>query len=600
MSEDYVIQLTDVSKAYRVYRRMSDVLKEGFLGGERHDLFWALRNISFAVREGERIGIIGSNGAGKSTLLKLITGNLTPSSGSVVVDGRISALLSLIPALRREESGLENIKLNLLMSGANRRDIPSMVDEIVDFTELSSFIYQPVRTYSSGMQARLAFAVATSVTPEILIIDEVLGTGDAYFQSKAEARMRELCGRGKALLFVSHATQAIRNLCDRVLWLENGEIRMDSSADYVVTQYEEDAKRQQDQQTRRGNIEDTATREAGVGSSVDLFADGVVHLRLVAADVPRFHHTHYVCAPVVRINGGPEIPVPLEMVDIDNSDAPAALALLGTEWGRVHRHLGRQCRELSAKIGRLKGGVVSLRDTGPAQAQSVNISLQFDADCERSEETLLPEYFDITSREWIPLRSVPAAQSDGQWKPYAFEADIPRATRTEIEESREHFEREIEPAAAIDRVILSADGNTTTTVVEHVAFELTVYIAIARRVPLLDVCLKLTRSDGVHVFWQSSGFADGGYRNVEANFSASFVFDPNVLGPGTYQASVVLGNGWDLQNNYPHSKIYYRKINALEFTVRREHGDLDLGVINVVVPVTRSDHMLTASASDTK
>src|SRR5262249_26511092 len=160
-----------VSMAYRLYAKPADMLREALFGGVRHDTFWALRDVSLRVGEKQRVGIIGPNGAGKSTLLQIIAGNLQPSGGTVCVRGRISSLLSLAPAWNSEDSGLENVRFNLLMQGVAENRIPLLVDEIVEFTELGPFIFHPVKTYSSGMSARLSFAIATAIEPDVLIID---------------------------------------------------------------------------------------------------------------------------------------------------------------------------------------------------------------------------------------------------------------------------------------------------------------------------------------------------------------------------------------------------------------------------------------------
>ena len=254
MSDNIVIDIQNVSKSFPIYAKHSDMLKEAVFGGIRHDLFWALRDVSFSVRAGQRVGIIGPNGAGKSTLLQIITGNLQPTSGSVSVDGAISALLSLVPAWNIEQTGIENIRFNLLLRGCSSEHITELTEEIVDFSELGSFMSQPVKTYSAGMSARLSFAIATAVSPEILIIDEVLAVGDGYFANKAMRRMKEMCDRGRALLFVSHSTSAIRSMCDTAVWFEGGEIRLKGSVDYVIKQYELDMLRGDEETTRAGNM----------------------------------------------------------------------------------------------------------------------------------------------------------------------------------------------------------------------------------------------------------------------------------------------------------------------------------------------------------
>ena len=187
-----VIEIENLSVSYQMYAKPVDQLKELVLGGIRHETFWALRDISLKVKEGERVGIVGPNGAGKSTLLKVISGTMSATNGQVKTYGRISSLLSMVPAWNEEETGIENIKFNLLLNGVPEKRIPDLVEEISDFTELGPFLFNPVKTYSTGMGARLSFGIATATEPDILIIDEVLGTGDGYFAWKA---MKRICKR---------------------------------------------------------------------------------------------------------------------------------------------------------------------------------------------------------------------------------------------------------------------------------------------------------------------------------------------------------------------------------------------------------------------
>jgi len=278
-----IVEVKDVSKAYNLYANPREIVKEAIFGGVRHDVFWALRDVSFAVAEGQRLGIIGPNGAGKSTLLKTITGNLQPTNGSVHVDGTVSAMLSLTSFLNQDETGLENIRFNLIVNGVRKRDIPRLTEEIVDFTELGAFIRAPVRTYSSGMQARLSFAITTSLTPDILVVDEVLGAGDAYFVGKATQRMIELCDQGRALLFVSHSMAAVQLLCDTVVWLQEGAVREIGPVEEVTRHYEEDFRRQEDAQTRAGNRERRA-RLASTVTPEEFGRPDVLRFRLIGDD----------------------------------------------------------------------------------------------------------------------------------------------------------------------------------------------------------------------------------------------------------------------------------------------------------------------------
>ena len=223
--EKSVIRVRNVTKNYRLYNRQRDRLWES-LGldfrknyKEKH----ALNGVSFEVSRGETVGIIGTNGSGKSTMLKLITGVLTPSGGSIEVDGRISALLELGAGFNMEYTGIENIYLNGTMIGFTKEEIDQRLQSIIDFADIGDYISQPVKSYSSGMFVRLAFAVAINIDPEILIVDEALSVGDVFFQSKCYRKFEEFRRDGKTILFVSHDLSAISRYCDRAILLNQGD-----------------------------------------------------------------------------------------------------------------------------------------------------------------------------------------------------------------------------------------------------------------------------------------------------------------------------------------------------------------------------------------
>jgi ABC-type polysaccharide/polyol phosphate transport system ATPase subunit len=203
-----------------------------------NSLFYALRNVSFQVERGESLAIIGRNGAGKSTLLSLVAGLVDPNEGKVTVNGRVAALLELGSGFHGDLTGVENLWLNASLLGLTRKRTAEVFDSIVDFAGIGDFIYKPLRTYSSGMTMRVAFAVAVHVDPDILIIDEVLGVGDSAFYQKCLDKIHEFQRLGKTLLFVSHAAGTLSKFCDRALWLDHGQVVADGLLEDIVPMYE--------------------------------------------------------------------------------------------------------------------------------------------------------------------------------------------------------------------------------------------------------------------------------------------------------------------------------------------------------------------------
>ncbi|MDO5349000.1 MAG: ABC transporter ATP-binding protein [Lachnospiraceae bacterium] len=237
--KEYAISVQDVTKIYRLYDKPIDRLKESLSlpHKEYHRDFFALSGISFTVEKGQTVGIIGTNGSGKSTILKIITGVLTPTSGQVKVEGKISALLELGAGFNMDYTGIENIYMNGTMMGYSRKEMDEKLQEILDFAEIGDFVYQPVKTYSSGMFVRLAFALAINVEPEILIVDEALSVGDVFFQAKCYRRMEEIRQSGTTILMVTHDMGSIIKYCDKVVLLNKGQFIAEGNAGHMVDLY---------------------------------------------------------------------------------------------------------------------------------------------------------------------------------------------------------------------------------------------------------------------------------------------------------------------------------------------------------------------------
>lgn len=239
MSENIAIKVENLTKTYRLYNSNLDRVKESLHPLRRiyHNEFYALNDVSFEIKKGETVGIIGKNGSGKSTLLKLITGVLTPSSGSVEVNGRISALLELGAGFNPELTGVENVYFNGTLMGYSKEEMNAKLDDILDFSDIGVFVHQPVKTYSSGMFVRLAFSVATILEPDILIVDEALSVGDLFFQQKCYARLNELKEKGVTILFVTHAMGDVVQYCQQSLLLNNNRLEYKGGSAEAVKRY---------------------------------------------------------------------------------------------------------------------------------------------------------------------------------------------------------------------------------------------------------------------------------------------------------------------------------------------------------------------------
>lgn len=239
LEKDIAIRVEGLSKVYKIYNTPMDRMKEALHPFHKRysSDFYALQDVSFTLHRGETMGFVGKNGAGKSTLLKILTGVLTPTSGRVTVNGRVASLLELGAGFNPEMTGIENIYMNGTIMGCSRAEMDERLADIVAFADIGDFIHQPVKMYSSGMFARLAFAVNAFVEPDILIVDEALSVGDVFFQTKCMDRMKQMMDSGVTVLFVSHDSFAIKNLCSRAILLDHGRLLMDASSSEVIEEY---------------------------------------------------------------------------------------------------------------------------------------------------------------------------------------------------------------------------------------------------------------------------------------------------------------------------------------------------------------------------
>ncbi len=268
------IEARGLGKHYRLYQRPADALKEWLLRRPLHQRLEVLNGVDFTLEEGDSLGVIGENGAGKSTLLKLLAGTLSPSAGSLRVNGRVSAILELGSGFHPEFNGIENARMGCALLGLGSAEIERALPEILAFSELGDAIQRPVKTYSSGMYVRLAFSLVTAVDPDILVIDEALSVGDIYFQKKSLDRIRSFIDQGRAVVFCSHNLYQVKSLCRRALWLEQGRVRLLGEASEVVDSYM-DAMRERSTSGEAGEPVTMAANAVGAAfERVDLAPEG--------------------------------------------------------------------------------------------------------------------------------------------------------------------------------------------------------------------------------------------------------------------------------------------------------------------------------------
>lgn len=275
MSSDYAIKVDSLGKCYQIYEKPRDRLMQMLVRGRRrfYREFWALRDVSFSIGRGETVGIIGRNGSGKSTLLQMICGTVSPTCGGVSTSGRVAALLELGAGFNTEFTGRENVLLNAAILGFPRDAIEERMTEVLAFSELGEFLDQPVKTYSSGMYARLAFSIAIHVDPEILIVDEALAVGDSRFVAKCMRRIKEIQGQGAAILFVSHDVGSVRTLCERAIWLDKGRLVEDGdvfpiTGKFMEFMFKDDESEEQALRDEIRANQDTETSTDGIQSAI--------------------------------------------------------------------------------------------------------------------------------------------------------------------------------------------------------------------------------------------------------------------------------------------------------------------------------------------
>jgi ABC-type polysaccharide/polyol phosphate transport system ATPase subunit len=357
MNSDIAISVNNLSKKYRLYESPQHRLKEALhpFRKKYHRDFWALENVSLEISKGEVVGIIGKNGAGKSTLLKIITGVLMPTSGDVVVNGKISALLELGTGFNPELTGIKNVYFSGMVMGYTKEEMDAKMDDILSFADIGDFVYQPIKTYSSGMLVRLGFATAINVDPDILVVDEALAVGDIRFQQKCFRKLNEFREMEKTILFVTHAMQIVKNYCSTAIWIRDGKVYQTGGPEQVIKDYTSYMFYDMVSTPKAGQDERSAAKERTAGNIIwdsvekcSSFGEGGAEIKKVAL------YKKKPFEKAVVLKGGEEV---VFMVDIEAKEdiaAPIAGFVVSDELG--NRIMGTNTYVLGRHMKTLRKG----------------------------------------------------------------------------------------------------------------------------------------------------------------------------------------------------------------------------------------------------
>ena len=630
------VEVRSLGKMYRLFDKQSDRIRDLF-GVEKlrfwdkepkYREFWALRNVDLTIPRGERIGIIGRNGAGKSTLLKLIVGNLKPTEGTVSVQGNIQALLQMGTGFHPEFTGLENIRTALAYAGMDSKSIAEATDEIIDFSELEDYIEQPVKYYSAGMYSRLAFAVSTSLVPDILVIDEVLGAGDAAFTSKCADRMKHLTqDTGATVLFVSHSMDSVLEICNRAILLERGEVTHDGTALEVSKIYNK--KIREEEELRARAKEYRVSRKSMVQITLADETTQVLIMRFVC-DTPHPKHTHFIYEADLKCNGKSVSNLHFGApTDDDPAQFTHVIADKGADWGPAKKERGNLCRSYSNQEGTNCHAPFQMAIPVHLSTETLEICVNARPD---TREPVYLEYFDghsyhrlgeigvgnsffsfrMEGRKELPekeqdavasvtsdvipddeteitpvfhevlqnetdsvMASNPEPTSVPEWK---VDRDMP-ADDPEPVVDADNYEKLKETNSLygsqeliIEKMdILDTNGESCRvfTTGSNVCFR--IEIGVAKRIPSFVGVVCIMTRDGKAVSQVFCRTEDLGLKEIAASMTLNASFSPLRLGEGDYMVSVGLFKTCDF-SRVSEEKAYCVADRALFFKVRQPFG----------------------------
>lgn len=568
---DVAISIRNLSFAYKTYAEPADIVKEALTGRSRHTDFWALSDVNIDIPRGKRLGIVGRNGAGKSTLLKLIAGSLTPTGGSIETHGQVGVMDGSLPVWGADQSGIENILLNLQMRGVPKKMLQAHVDEIVEFAELGDFIHRPIATYSSGMQTRLAFGISTALAPEILIIDEALGAGDGYFASKSAARIQSLSESGRTLCFVSHSVGSVRQMCDIALWLEDGQVRQVGTTADVVSAYEDDINREIDQTVRIGNMR-RAHEELFLMQQSDVTEQGLLHLRFRRSPESR----SMIEIGAMRIIAGAAESDELQTEIILQPDDSSVFERSGSGWGRVRTYGSRSFIELLQRPTQKVGGRVFF-DYAEVVNAGTGAALYWEVKSAADHAAISVDVLNTYEMRWEPLEAVLEQVRKGGIRTWS----VPLPTEPKYCSSEADKAIASADEYRIENVFVQANGEPCNSVAANASMDVVIDLVLPAEPVEFHVAVQFTRLDGVHVLFQATSHEVFEVLKASVNPRVFFSTPQSVFGPGEYSVTVSVVSGrWVADLDQALAETLARRTDATRFIMLSTLPGLDPGIIN--------------------
>ncbi|MDY7010745.1 MAG: ABC transporter ATP-binding protein [Planctomycetota bacterium] len=598
---DIAIRMSGLGKMYRLYRHPADKVADAlgincllFWRKHYYQEFWALRGLDLTVERGERLAVIGQNGAGKTTLLKILIGNVAPTEGTVDVRRRIQALMELGTGFHPEFTGRRNIWASLSYQGLTGREIKAKEGEIIEFAELEEFIDHPVRTYSAGMYARLAFSVATSVKPDILVIDEVLGAGDAYFVGKCVERMKNLTDEGVTVVFVSHDMASVQRLCNRSIWLRRGRVVAAGDTLDVAKRYLKYTREREEKRLRAMNVK---LRENGSQASL---TEPVEFEKVIAHFVTSSRFSRRQPHPISRvtIRGGESVLAEVHVGETMDNDASSPSHTIiepgATGWGEAVKVAGRYCREFKSIDYKSFHAALQLGvDSG-----AIESSGPYRAEIEHFDRGTEPFHFELfDGRKYIHAGTITPSGTerwcvaelslDEVWplicrnsSNYAGAGD---AAVTAAHPSGEPAEEVIDIHGGEDARIESVDfldagGGERFVFSLGESMRLRIRYRILKPIEKIVVVLAIFTRDGIPVYNEAKPPVEDSL--MPGSYCMEYVFDPSPFGPRDYVVSTGLFPEFDLSDDsrlQPHYCLWDRRSS---FRVEQPQGvQIELGLL---------------------